>query len=220
MRGHAVTRGDLSEGFIWAVQDITQQQQLEDELRLLASTFRTGQATMIADPEGRIERVRPAFTTITGYRPRGSHRPQSPYPSIRLPRCPALTGHVATDPGERPLGRRDLEPTPKRRYLPGLRIDRGGPQRSRAKRALRHRLARHQRAKTSWAELDYRASHDSLTGLLNRKHLEQLIGEEINRAEHYSSTFSLISHFKAVNARHGHPIGDQVLIHTARKGSA
>ena len=40
---------------------------LESEQQLLATAFRNGQATLIADPQGTIQRINPAFTAITGY---------------------------------------------------------------------------------------------------------------------------------------------------------
>ena len=59
------------------------------------------------------------------------------------------------------------------------------------------------------------ALHDPLTGLYNRRYLEETLGREISRAgrEQRSLTFALIDldNFKSINDRFGHIIGDTVL---------
>ena len=65
------------------------------------------------------------------------------------------------------------------------------------------------------------ATHDSLTGLLNRAAFFDAFHKEVTRARRYRTPLALImadlDHFKAVNDRHGHPIGDAVLRETARR---
>ena len=59
------------------------------------------------------------------------------------------------------------------------------------------------------------ADTDTLTGLHNRRRLEALLQNEKARAERYQHTFSVLlldlDHFKAVNDKHGHATGDEVL---------
>jgi len=67
-------------------------------------------------------------------------------------------------------------------------------------------------------ELTYRATHDMLTGLLNREGLarryHEVLGEHaINRAVLYID----LDGFKEVNDRLGHRAGDEVLTHVARQ---
>ena len=63
------------------------------------------------------------------------------------------------------------------------------------------------------------ANTDQLTGSRSRRYLEQKISEEICRADRYHKPTSLIifdlDHFKSVNDKWGHPVGDEVLIHVA-----
>jgi diguanylate cyclase (GGDEF)-like protein/PAS domain S-box-containing protein len=56
---------------------------------------------------------------------------------------------------------------------------------------------------------------DPLTGLFNRRYLEESLGRELIRAERQNTMVSLImgdiDHFKNVNDTYGHPAGDKVL---------
>jgi diguanylate cyclase (GGDEF)-like protein len=67
------------------------------------------------------------------------------------------------------------------------------------------------------------ATHDPLTGLLNRREFDRILREEEERARRFGHALSLIiidiDHFKAVNDAHGHPAGDAVLREIARRMS-
>ncbi|KAF7600320.1 MAG: hypothetical protein CGU29_06355 [Candidatus Dactylopiibacterium carminicum] len=62
------------------------------------------------------------------------------------------------------------------------------------------------------------AQQDTLTGLSNRRHFRDLAESAIARATRYEEALSLlmldIDHFKTINDRWGHGIGDEVLIQT------
>lgn len=61
---------------------------------------------------------------------------------------------------------------------------------------------------------------DALTGLHNRRYFHARLAEELADAERTGRSLSLVildlDHFKQVNDRHGHPVGDAVLVNTAR----
>ncbi len=78
------------------------------------------------------------------------------------------------------------------------------------------------RAKTQRAELALAlarirelATHDELTGLINRRHMQELLGQEHQRCIRSGQTFCLalldIDGFRSVNERHGVAAGDVAL---------
>lgn len=60
---------------------------------------------------------------------------------------------------------------------------------------------------------------DALTGLANRRTIDETMAQEISRAERLGSGFSLIlgdlDHFKSINDEFGHLVGDGVLVAAA-----
>ena len=76
-----------------------------------------------------------------------------------------------------------------------------------------HQEAQRHRARATALEMDVR--HDPLTGLGNRRELEALWPVLIQQARATGSPLSVamldLDHFKQVNDRHGHAVGDQVL---------
>jgi diguanylate cyclase (GGDEF)-like protein len=63
--------------------------------------------------------------------------------------------------------------------------------------------------------LDHDATHDPLTGLLNRRSFDTLLAQSLARSRRYGWSFSLVlfdlNRFKALNDRLGHAAGDRVL---------
>ena len=71
------------------------------------------------------------------------------------------------------------------------------------------------RLRASEARLLALSMTDSLTGLANRRRLDEFLSEAFNRAQRHGEPFSIImtdvDHFKRVNDSHGHATGDVVL---------
>ena len=69
--------------------------------------------------------------------------------------------------------------------------------------------------RTTQKKLEEQSITDGLTGLKNRRLFDERLDEEFRRAQRYSDPVSLImidlDHFKLVNDRHGHQMGDMVL---------
>jgi diguanylate cyclase (GGDEF)-like protein/PAS domain S-box-containing protein len=69
------------------------------------------------------------------------------------------------------------------------------------------------------AQLREQAVRDPLTGLHNRRYLEQTMKRDISRARRSGETLVVaaidVDHFKAVNDVHGHATGDRVLLQLA-----
>jgi diguanylate cyclase (GGDEF)-like protein len=65
------------------------------------------------------------------------------------------------------------------------------------------------------------AIHDPLTGVYNRRYLEQRLLEEVTRSVRYDRPLSCImvdlDHFKRINDQYGHATGDRVLQEFARR---
>ncbi|MBL6996029.1 diguanylate cyclase, partial [Desulfobacula sp.] len=64
-------------------------------------------------------------------------------------------------------------------------------------------------------KLEHEATHDPLTGALNRRAILDILSKELNRAKRRNTKLSIglcdIDHFKLVNDKYGHQVGDDVL---------
>ncbi len=81
---------------------------------------------------------------------------------------------------------------------------------------LRQRVRQERRDLTSTAEQIKRlTTHDALTGLVSRQHMQGLLQTEMERHQRSGHGFSIalidLDHFKAINDTHGHATGDAVL---------
>lgn len=64
------------------------------------------------------------------------------------------------------------------------------------------------------------AHTDPLTGVYNRRYFQDCITQELVRNERHAAPMSLLifdlDHFKSINDRYGHPVGDLVLVQTCQ----
>lgn len=82
---------------------------------------------------------------------------------------------------------------------------------------LRDRLSVAIAARKSEFELQYRATHDALTGLKNLYGLQQSLDPALARAQPMAVFFLDLDHFKDINDCHGHAVGDRLLQLVAKR---
>ena len=84
---------------------------------------------------------------------------------------------------------------------------------------LEREVAEREAAQAQLVEL---ATTDSLTGLRNRRYFMETASQEFERARRYQTPLSLLmldaDHFKSINDRYGHPVGDEALKALAEHG--
>ncbi|HEY3117279.1 MAG TPA: GGDEF domain-containing protein [Chloroflexota bacterium] len=84
-------------------------------------------------------------------------------------------------------------------------------------RALRRRYRALEEAKS---KADSNSNVDDLTGLYNRRHLNSILPQEVERARRYGRPLTLLmvdsDHLKEMNDSHGHHAGDELLKAMAR----
>lgn len=73
----------------------------------------------------------------------------------------------------------------------------------------------------AYKKLEYQATHDPLTELLNRRAIFDMLKREISRTGRTDKPITVIladiDHFKTINDTYGHKTGDAVLVETAKK---
>ena len=200
--------------------DITEQVQIEAELRLSATTFETHEAILITDEHGNILKVNKAFTDITGYtaadvlgrNPRllnsGRHNAEF-YKDMW--RQLLETGRYQGEIWNR---RKNGEIFPQRITITAAK-DREG--RTTNYISVFSDITEQ---KTAEAEIRSLAFYDPLTGLPNRRLLLDRIGHEIVAAQRHRQFGALlfldIDRFKLLNDALGHEIGDELLVQVAQ----
>jgi diguanylate cyclase (GGDEF)-like protein/PAS domain S-box-containing protein len=209
-------KDELSPGLLTrTLQYAMERKQVEDELRLMAVTFRTSQAILITDAASRIERVNPAFTDITGYEAEEvlGHTPavlQSGEHDTSFYK--GMWRALARDDhweGEIWNRRKSGEVYPEWESISAVRDDFGEIVHY---VAVFHDISVQKRLEE---ELEREATTDRLTGAANRLRFEQSLEDALRRRRRYQQPTALImfdlDHFKVVNDTHGHDAGDRVL---------
>lgn len=72
--------------------------------------------------------------------------------------------------------------------------------------------------RSSWAQLNYKATHDPLTGALNRaSFMERLENASRNAMQRqFAVLFIDVDNLKKINETHGHAVGDELLVEVTR----
>lgn len=83
--------------------------------------------------------------------------------------------------------------------------------------AWRNRLAQQRRElRDTLEKVQTLASRDALTGLYNRRHMQDRLVDSAKRHERYGERFTIVlvdlDHFKRINDVHGHRVGDEALM--------
>lgn len=201
--------------YITVKEDITERKHQEGQLRLLATAFETGQATLITDAEMRIEKVNRAFTEITGY--------QADDVIGRTPKLFKSGRHeatfyaelwdtlLATGHWQGEIWNRDKHGDiyPIWQSITAVRDEEGN---IRNFVSVFHNITERKRIEY---ELERQASLDHLTGIPNRRAFDVAMQQAIQQASQQDSAFSLIifdiDRFKSINDTHGHDTGDAII---------
>ncbi|WP_227842225.1 sensor domain-containing diguanylate cyclase [Vreelandella zhuhanensis] len=201
--------------FVAVKEDITLRRQQESELRLLATVFETGQATLIANADMVIERVNQAFTDITGY-----------HSEEVVGRTPKLFKSGRHDKSFyqrmwmalRETGHWQGEIWNRNKYGNIYPLWQSITAVMDAENSVRNYVSVFHdidERKSLERELEDQATRDHLTGAYNRRAFDRVVSEHVAQVAHSDETFVLlifdIDHFKSVNDTHGHEMGDEIL---------
>lgn len=210
---------------IGTVQDITERKQMEQALRKSKEQFRrllqaAGQGIIGINAEGIATFANPAALQMLGYEEseligqkthpliHHTHQNGDPYPVEHCRMQPPFRDGQMHRVSNEVLWRRDGSSFPTEYVTAPILAN----HKIEAIAVIFDDISERQRM---LQELEYQASHDYLTKLLNRKRLLALLLEEQERAERYSHPVSVIMYdvdnFKAVNDKFGHNTGDSVL---------
>ena len=192
-----------------------ERQRSASELRLMAAAFESGQAILITDVEGRIQRVNDAFTRITGYS-EGEVVGRNPsiLQSGQHDRAfyERLWGELRVHDhweGEIWNRRRNGNIYPEWESITAVRNEWGQVEHY---VAVFHDISEQKRLE---AELEHEASTDRLTGACNRLRFDTELESALARFHRYGTETALImfdmDHFKWFNDTRGHDAGDRVL---------
>ena len=208
--------------FIAVTRDITEHKQTEKKLHLAASVFsHAGEGIMITTMDGTIIDVNDAFTHITGYtrddvlgrNPRilSSGR-EGPEFYATMWRGLSDEGHWSGEVWNR---RKNGEVYPEMQTISTVLDAHGKPQHYVSLFSDISALKAHQK------QLEHIAHFDALTSLPNRvllaDRMQQAIAQAQRRGQLLAVAYLDLDDFKAINDRHGHEAGDQLLVALATR---
>lgn len=202
--------------------DVTARKELEAALRQAGQVFdHARDAILLVDREHRVLAANRAYTELTGY-------PAEEVIGVELPSLrlgvqdrafydrlrDRLDGHEHWE-GELWSVHRDGNTIPVRAALSPI-IDTGG-----AVSSYMMMLTDISERRRAVEQARHQAEHDPLTGLPNRilfmDRLEQAMAAITRRQRQFALMFIDLDHFKAINDRRGHEVGDAVLQEVAQR---
>ncbi len=208
--------------FLGLLADISERKQYEEQLKLLAGVFNHAiEGIFITDRKGRIERVNPGFTRITGYTAEEAVG--------RSPRLLKSDRHdrdfykqmwrsireTGTWEGEIWNRKKNGEVFPEWQSITSILDD---------NLEVTHYVAVFHdisNIKASQDKLQYQANHDALTDLPNRHlfidRLNQAVASARRSGDQLAVLFLDLDKFKDINDTLGHQVGDQVLVTVAER---
>jgi len=198
------------------IRDVSERLAIEQERRIAAEALASvAEGVIIADGHRRVVAVNAAHTQITGYTaetlrtlrlddlrtlPDGSALPKAIWETIE--RDGNWIGEVKTR-------RRDGGIYTERLSISAIRDD---------QRRIQHYVAVFTDitvSKANQVRLEHLATHDPLTGLVNRARFEELVNQTIAQTDQERSAIALLfidlDAFKIVNDSYSHAIGDRLL---------
>ena len=223
-------------------KEIQERLRAETEMqKLLQAVEQSPASILITDLDGTIEYVNPRFCQVTGYTA-AEVLGQNPR-VLKTSQTPAETHQGLWEAlrdgrewqGEFVNRRKDGSHYHERAVIscifnPGgavthyLAVKEDITERKRIENALKNANeelnARVAEVEKLHAELRDQALRDPLTGLHNRRYLNETLPREIARAAREGSCLSIVisdvDHFKTINDTYGHQVGDQFLVQIAR----
>jgi diguanylate cyclase (GGDEF)-like protein/PAS domain S-box-containing protein len=221
--GRAFDQARPQAGSVWILEDISLRRRAERQLRLAQSVFEnTSEAILITDADNNIVSVNQAFEAITGYR---AAEVQGKNPRIfksgrhdaafyrRMWESLASSGAWSGEIWDR---RRDGQSYPKWVHINVVRDAQSGEVANYIAvfSDISERKAYEERIR-------HLAHHDALTGLANRAALDLHLERALAAARRDKTGLCLmlldLDDFKPVNDRHGHAVGDELLVYAARR---
>ncbi len=202
--------------YLAIVQDITERKQSELELKKLSRSIEASTSGVtITNPDGVIEYVNPKFTDITGYSKEeivgknvsimnSEETPDDVYIELRK-----IIHAGGVWKGELQDRKKDGSLYWNRISIIGVRDDKG---------VITHVVANQEDVTHEYElteQLSYQATHDALTGLVNRREFERRVERSVStvrlgHSEH-AMCYMDLDQFKVVNDTCGHAAGDEML---------
>ena len=210
--------------YIGTVQDVSEIRQAEleatrqrDYVQALISATREG---FLLSQDGAIVDANPAFSALTGYTREELVGTSIPYPFWAPESVHALYEHArrlrSTDQAlelETTYLRKDGERVEVAITTVATSHSSGGPI------SYVSTIRDITQQKRDQAALEHLATRDPLTSLLNQRVFREQLRSEIARAVRHDVPLSIaildLDHFKEINDRFGHPVGDRVLVEVA-----